>query len=68
MVSGPGIKQLDPEKKITIVDTEIHAVQEVLNNHTSGSISVIFADNIKAVVDEVRKAYITNPGQVLEMA
>ncbi|MHA4843834.1 cyanophycin synthetase [Flavitalea antarctica] len=63
-----GIKQLDPEKKITIVDTEIHAVQEVLNNHTSGSISVIFADNIKAVVDEVRKAYIKKPGQVLEMA
>jgi cyanophycin synthetase len=63
-----GIKQVDPEKKITVIDTEMHAVQEVLKNHVPGSVSVIFADNIQAVVAEVRKAYIAKPGKALEVA
>ncbi|HTE23962.1 cyanophycin synthetase [Flavitalea sp.] len=49
-----GIKEVDPSKKITIIDSELQAVEEVLKNHISGSVSVILTDNIKAVVTKLK--------------
>jgi cyanophycin synthetase len=52
-----GINRVDPAKKVTIIQTELEAVDELLNNAvTPGSVSVIFADNIKAVVTKVQGA------------
>lgn len=63
-----GIKQVDPEKKITIIDTEMQAVEHVLNNPVPGGVSVIFADNIQAVLARVQKAGTRKASEVLEVA
>jgi cyanophycin synthetase len=51
-----GIHIIDPSKKITIINDEIQAVDEVLKNPVNGSVSVIFADNIKEVVRRIKEA------------
>ena len=62
-----GIKQVDAEKKITIIDTEIKAVEQVLNNPVPGGVSVIFADDVQSVIAQVQKACLKHQGKALEV-
>jgi len=64
-----GIRSVDPHKKITILGSELHAVDVVLSRPEPGSVSVIFAENIKAVVARIREAAAKKePEKVLEVA
>lgn len=50
-----GICQVAPNKKITICSNELKAVEEVIKNAVDNSVTVFFADNIKAVIDHIRR-------------
>ncbi len=50
-----GIHQVDPTKKITIISNELKAVEAAIQQAVDNSITVFFADNIKAVVEHIRK-------------
>jgi cyanophycin synthetase len=50
-----GIQQVTPTKKITVVSSELNAVEAAIKNAVDNSVTVFFADNIKAVIDHVRK-------------
>jgi cyanophycin synthetase len=49
-----GIRQVSPAKRVTIVSNELKAVEAVIQQAVENSITVFFADNIKAVVDHIR--------------
>ncbi|RYF88493.1 MAG: cyanophycin synthetase, partial [Chitinophagaceae bacterium] len=63
-----GIRAIDPERKITIIDSEIQAVEEVLRTAVPGSVSVIFADDVSAVIAQVQKSCNKKPAAQLEVA
>jgi cyanophycin synthetase len=63
-----GIKEVDADKKITIIDTEMQAVEQVLNNPVPGGVSVIFADDIQSVISQVQKVCLKYQGKALEVA
>jgi cyanophycin synthetase len=50
-----GIKEAAPLKKITIVTNELNAVETAIRNAVENSVTVFFADNIKAVIDHIEK-------------
>jgi cyanophycin synthetase len=50
-----GIQQVSPGKKITIVSNELKAVEAAIQQAVDNSVTVFFADNIKAVVEHIRK-------------
>lgn len=50
-----GIHQVAPNKKITICSNELKTVEEIIKNAVENSVTVFFADNIKAVVDHIRR-------------
>lgn len=50
-----GIQQVSPGKKTTIVSNELKAVETAIQQAVDNSITVFFADNIKAVVEHIRR-------------
>ena len=50
-----GIQKVAPDKKFTIVSDELNALEFVLKNAVENSITVFFADNIKAVINHIKK-------------
>ncbi|WP_205509552.1 cyanophycin synthetase [Longitalea arenae] len=50
-----GIHKVAPGKKITIVSSELKAVEVAIKNAVENSITVFFADNIKAVIGQIRQ-------------
>jgi cyanophycin synthetase len=55
-----GIHQVAPDKKVTICSTELQAVEETIKNAVENSVTVFFADNIKEVVDHIRRFMVTD--------
>jgi cyanophycin synthetase len=53
-----GIQKVSPKKKITIVSNELNAVEFALKNAVDNSITVFFADNIKAVINHIQKCLV----------
>jgi cyanophycin synthetase len=63
-----GIRQVDPRKKVSIIREESQAVTAVLNYVAEDMIAVIFADDVPAVLLQMKEAEIsrkfTNQNQV----
>jgi cyanophycin synthetase len=53
-----GIQQISPAKKVTIVSNELKAVEAAIEQAVENSITVFFADNIKAVVEHIRRCMV----------
>jgi cyanophycin synthetase len=53
-----GIKKIDSRKKITIVTDETHALDVVLKTAPAGSLAVVFADDIGAVIKQLKEAQV----------
>jgi len=50
-----GIKKVDPGKKITVIPDENEAVRTVIESAAKGMVAVVFADNVHAVVEQIRQ-------------
>lgn len=51
-----GIRQVDPQKKITLVADELQAVQALLERATPGMVGTFFADDIPGVIACLQQA------------
>ena len=51
-----GIRQVAPSKKVTIVPDEIKCIKQTLKKAVPNSVTVVFAEHIKEVIDLLQKA------------
>ena len=51
-----GIRQVAPSKKVTIVADEIKCIKQALKNAVPNSVTVVFAEHIKDVIELLQKA------------
>jgi cyanophycin synthetase len=56
-----GVRKVSPDMKITIITDELQAVEAVIKNAVDNSVTVIFADDIKAVITQVQQACMNRP-------
>jgi cyanophycin synthetase len=63
-----GIRRVCPDKKIIMAAGELQAVQLAVTNAVENSVVVFFADNIKGVINELRKFQTAEPLQAKAVA
>jgi cyanophycin synthetase len=53
-----GIRQVAPDKKVTIIPDELKAVKMALKQAVPNSVTMVFAEDIKSVINFLQKAHI----------